>query len=90
MLLTALLPTTYMLATYNAEPAPAVAPPPRTGTPDRPATMAYAPILYVDNETGCHYLTTDALQALVPRMDRDGKQVCLRPAGAQPSQPENK
>ena len=89
VLLATLLPTMLMLATQNAEPLPAVEPPPRTGTPDRPATMAYAPILYVDNETGCHYLSTNASQVLVLRMDRDGKQVCPRPASAHPGQPNN-
>lgn len=86
VLLAALLPTMFMLATHNAEPSPGADPHPRTGTPDRPATMAYSPVLYVDNETGCHYLTTDAFHVLAPRMDRDGKQVCPRPGGAQPSQ----
>lgn len=41
------------------------------------------PVLYVDNETGCHYLATNAMQVLVPRMDRNGKQVC-GPAGGAP------
>lgn len=90
VLLASLLPTMFMLATHNAEPSPGAAPHPRTGTPDRPATMAYSPVLYVDNETGCHYLSTDAFQVLVPRMDRDGKQVCPRPGGAQPGQSNNK
>ncbi|MGK5044924.1 hypothetical protein ACQ4WP_03355 [Janthinobacterium sp. GB4P2] len=89
-LLVALTPTMFMVATHNAGSAPFADPHPRTGTPDRPATMAYPPVLYVDNETGCHYLSTDAFQVLVPRLDRDGKQVCPRPGGAQPSPSDNK
>lgn len=37
----------------------------------------YTPYVYIDGETGCHYLATYHDGALTPRMDRNGKQVCL-------------
>lgn len=46
---------------------------PRVG--DKSPT-AYDPVLYIDTETGCHYLATRSTNALTPRMDRNGKQVC--------------
>lgn len=76
VLLMALMPAIVVLAIHNLDPSPVADPHPRPGTPDRPSTMAYPPVLYVDNETGCHYLATDSAQVLVPRMDRDGNQVC--------------
>lgn len=55
----------------------APAPLPTPGIPGSPAKTALPPVLYVDNETGCHYLGTgDPAAPLVPRMARDGKQVC--------------
>jgi len=40
------------------------------------AKSAIDPVLYVDQETGCHYLSTGQFSGITPRMDRDGKQVC--------------
>lgn len=48
---------------------------PRTGDTGA-EKQAVDPVLYVDRETGCHYLATGDVKALTPRMDRDGKQVC--------------
>jgi hypothetical protein len=33
-------------------------------------------ILYIDYGTGCHYLKSGAFDALVPRLDKNGNQVC--------------
>lgn len=37
--------------------------------------------LYIDHATGCHYLSTGGLfsssSSLVPRLNRDGKHVCI-------------
>jgi len=33
-------------------------------------------ILYIDYGTGCHYLKSGAFDSLVPRLDKNGKQVC--------------
>ncbi len=33
-------------------------------------------ILYIDHGTGCHYLCRGVFDTLVPRLDKNGKQVC--------------
>lgn len=33
--------------------------------------------LYIDHGTGCHYLGTGFFGGLTPRLDQDGKQICI-------------
>lgn len=47
-----------------AAPTPAAAP--GTG-------IAYAPFVFLDNDTGCQYLSTHNSTALAPRIGTDGK-----------------
>ena len=66
-----------LLALAGCRPKEEIAPLPTPGTPVAPATRAMPPVLFVDNETGCHYLSSGGADApLVPRLDRNGKQVC--------------
>ena len=32
--------------------------------------------LYIDNKTGCHYLSTGNRDGITPRLDSTGKQIC--------------
>ena len=50
--------------------------------------------LHIDNETGCHYLSTRKGH-IIPRLDKDGKQVCSgfnagRSDSADPKQQKHK
>lgn len=40
------------------------------------AASSYDPVLYIDRDTGCHYLSTGNINSLTPRMGADGKQIC--------------
>ena len=49
---------------------------PYDDTDDRETFTCSGLSLYVDRRTGCHYISGGMFGNIIPRLDKDGKQIC--------------